>query len=75
MRLDGVIGGGPDFFGYTLLAEVIRSMVPLLAKLGVATAAEIDAETLEDRLRDECVKSSGVLVIPELIGAWSRLPQ
>ena len=72
MRLDGIIGGGPDYPGYQMLVEVIRSLLPLMEKFGVATPAEVDVETLADRVRDEFVEGGGVLVFPSLIGAWSR---
>jgi ubiquinone/menaquinone biosynthesis C-methylase UbiE len=75
MRLEGAIGGGPDFFGYQLIAEVIRSMLPLLEKIGAATACEVDIDTLEERLREEFVRGGGVFIVPELIGAWARLPK
>jgi SAM-dependent methyltransferase len=74
LRLEGELGGGPDFFGYAMLADVIRSLLPVLERFGIATASEVDIETLEDRVRDECVRGGGVFVIPELIGAWSRKP-
>ena len=73
MRLEGEIGAGPDFFGYAMVADVVRSLLPLMEKFGIATAKEIDIDTLADRLREEVTISRGSLVIPEFIGAWSRL--
>jgi len=74
LRLDGLIGGGPDFVGYGMLKGVIASLLPIMEKLGIATTAEVDIATLEDRLRDEILRSDGVGVIPELIGASTRVP-
>jgi hypothetical protein len=61
MELNSAVGGGPNFYAYDLMAEVIRSVLPLLLKFGVATEDEVDMDTLADRLRAETV---GV--------AWSR---
>jgi hypothetical protein len=46
-----------------------------MEKLGVATASEVDIETLRDRLRDDVVARNGVIVSPALIGAWAQKPQ
>jgi SAM-dependent methyltransferase len=71
MRLDASIGAGPHSPVYWVIAEVIRSLLPVMEKLGVAVAAEVDVDTLADRLRDEVVARGGVLVMPSLVGAWS----
>jgi hypothetical protein len=46
-------------------------MLPLILKLGIATADEVDIDTLAHRLRAEIVGSGGVLKTPELGGAWT----
>jgi hypothetical protein len=43
-----------------------------MERTGVATAAEIDVETLADRMCAEAVGLNATLVSPSLIGAWSR---
>jgi ubiquinone/menaquinone biosynthesis C-methylase UbiE len=72
MRMDAVIGGGPDCPAYALVTEVTRSLLPVMEKLKIATAAEVDIATLAERLRDEVVAAKGVVLSPGLIGAWSR---
>jgi ubiquinone/menaquinone biosynthesis C-methylase UbiE len=72
MRLDAAVGGGPVQTMYVVIAEVIRSLLPLIEKLGLATAAEVDVDTLADRIRDEVVAGGGVIVSPTLVGAWAR---
>jgi len=74
MRIDALIGGGPDSPGYDLVAEGIGSLLPLLEKLQITTAAEVDLTTLAQRMRDEVVAEKGVVLSPALIGAWSRKP-
>ena len=72
LRLDAAIGGGPDWPGYAYLAGTVRSLLPFLERIGAVTAAEVDIDTLEDRLRDEVVAVNGVQILPSLIGAWTR---
>src|SRR5262249_3026700 len=47
--------GGADSAGYAMLAEVTRSLLPAIEKFGIATAAEVDIDTLADRLREATV--------------------
>jgi hypothetical protein len=72
MRMDAVIGGGPDCPAYELVAEVIRSLLPVMEKLKITTATDVDISSLAQRMRDEVVSSKGVVLSPGLIGAWSR---
>lgn len=72
LRSDAPIGGGPDWPGYAYIAGSLRSLLPFLEQLGIVTAAEIDIETLEERLRAEVVDQQGVQILPTVIGAWAR---
>src|SRR3984893_10702010 len=72
MRMDAVIGGGPDCLVYELVAEVTRTLLPVMEKLKITTATEVDASSLAQRLRDEVVAAKGVVLSPGLIGSWSR---
>jgi hypothetical protein len=72
MRMDALIGGGPDCPAYELVAEVTRSLLPVMEKLNIATATDVDVSGLAQRLRDEVVAAKGVVLSPGLIGAWSR---
>ena len=74
LRLDGVIGGGASAPTYEALAEVVRSLLPAIERLGVATAAEVEIDSLAVRMRDEVLTKEGVVVAPLLIGAWARHP-
>lgn len=60
LQADTIIGGGLHFAGYGYLAGVFRSILPLMERFGIATAAEVDTDTLADRLREDVV-SSGCL--------------
>jgi hypothetical protein len=72
MRMDALVGGGPDSFAYELVADVTRSLLPVMEKLKITTATEVDLSSLAQRMRDEVVASKGVVLSPALIGAWSR---
>jgi hypothetical protein len=71
MHLDAAAGGGPDWPGYEYMARLIRTILPLITKLGVATEAEIDVDTLADRLRAE-IGDDGATVTWGFITAWAQ---
>jgi hypothetical protein len=56
------------------MAESVRSMLPLIERFGVASATEVDIDTLADRLRDEVLAVDAVAKSPDLVSAWVRLP-
>jgi len=70
METAAELGGGPDWNGYEYAANTLRSVMPVLLKFGLATAEEVDIDTLADRLRAETLASGGVVKTPDLIGAW-----
>jgi len=74
LHLDAPVGGGPDWAGYTYIAESLRSILPLMLKFGIATAAEVDIDTLATRFRDEVVHLQSIVMLPAFIGAWARMP-
>lgn len=63
---------GPDSPGYAYMAQTTRTLLPLMQRTGVATADEVDVDTLADRLRAEVVAKDAAVVPPPLIGAWTR---
>ena len=73
MRTDAAIGGGPDCPVYELVADVVKSLLPVMEKLQIATAKEADISTLAQRMRDEVVAAKGVVLSPGLIGSWSQI--
>jgi len=68
------VASGPDAYTYIHIAEFVRSLVPLLERAGIATAEEVEIDTLADRLRQEAIASERVTFEPRLVSAWSRLP-
>lgn len=67
------VEAGPDSPIYQQLAGVVRTLLPHVERTGVATRAEIDIDTLSDRLRDEGLALGAVAVWPPLIGAWATV--
>jgi len=72
MNVCAPVGGGPDFPGYDYGAESLRSMLPLILKLGITTEEEVEIDTMAQRLRSDVMASGGVIKTPELVGAWTR---
>ncbi len=54
-------------------AALVRSLLPRLEKLGVATAAEVSIETLADRLERETIDRESQISYLPLTGAWTSL--
>ena len=66
--------GGPVSPYYEFITQMVRSMLPLIEKAGIATAEEIDVATLTDRLRNDAVTGERLLFPPRVVNAWTRLP-
>jgi hypothetical protein len=68
------LGHGPDSLGYKQVAELTRTLLPLMERVGVATADEVMVDTLAERLCQEVVANNATIVAPPYVGAWARLP-
>jgi ubiquinone/menaquinone biosynthesis C-methylase UbiE len=68
------VEGGADSQVYDYLAGTLRSLLPMAERVGVATAAEVDIDGAADRLRREAAESDACLMVPPLVGAWTRVP-
>jgi protein-L-isoaspartate O-methyltransferase len=74
MRMDAVVSGEAESPVYELLAEAVRSLVPTLQKLNIASPANVQIDSLADRIRKEVVARRAVVVSYGLVGAWARKP-
>ena len=72
LRLECAVGGGDIAWGW---ANVMRGLAPLMERLGITTAAELQGDTLAERLQDELRAAHGIVILPPMIGAWARLPE
>lgn len=74
MHMEAVVGGVNGGLEWShQLVELIVTMLPEITARGVATAAEVDIDTLETRLRRE-IEAGHVTVGRAEIGAWSTTP-
>jgi SAM-dependent methyltransferase len=74
----GMIGVQPHFGpedpdGAAILAGIVKTVLPLIERTGVATAVAVGADTLQQRLSGELATSAAVLAHPILISAWGSL--
>jgi SAM-dependent methyltransferase len=65
LRMDALIGGGPDCVGYQLIAELVETLLPQIEKQQIASACEVGISNLADRMRDEVVDRKGVVLSPD----------
>jgi len=73
MRLEAIIGGGPDGAGLVRLnSEIVITLLSEIESFGVATPAEVGSQTLETRMAREVADRGSVLTGRSEIGAWSR---
>lgn len=72
MIMGARVEGSSDSLGYQIVAQVVKSLLPVMEKLGIANEKEVQIETLAQRLRDEVISRGAVIVLPPLVGAWTR---
>jgi SAM-dependent methyltransferase len=56
-----------------LIAETVRSILPLVERFGLARASDVDLDTLASRLRDALLERQATLLPPTAAGATGRL--
>lgn len=64
---------GPATAPVWFWSNIVRGMAPLIEQLGIATAAEIDIDTLEQRLTADLVAQNAAMYIPPCTVAWVRV--
>ncbi|HEX3746770.1 MAG TPA: class I SAM-dependent methyltransferase [Bryobacteraceae bacterium] len=73
-RAECSVDGGPHTQMAAWVAETVRSLLPGMVASGLATAAEVDIETLEARLSAEALETGGFAISPMTYGAFARKP-
>jgi SAM-dependent methyltransferase len=73
----GMIGVQPHFGpddpdGAAILAGIVRTALPLIERAGVATATDVSADTLQQRISEELASAAAVFAHPILMSAWSK---
>ena len=80
LQPSGMIGVQPHFGpddpdGAAILAGIVSTVLPVIERTGVATTAQVGADTLQQRLSDELAASAAVFAHPMLISAWGTARQ
>jgi ubiquinone/menaquinone biosynthesis C-methylase UbiE len=69
----GPLGGPDDDDVLSLVVEAWRSIFPMAEQLGTVTGELADPDTLLARLRNELTSNDGLIILPMLVTAWSRV--
>ncbi|MGH3585757.1 MAG: class I SAM-dependent methyltransferase [Pseudonocardia sp.] len=72
MAMEAVVGGGDHAYAFGW-ANIAIAALPLMERFGIATPAEVDPDTLTERLLAEVHAEQGIVVGPCLYGAWATL--
>lgn len=62
-----------DRDGARMAAGAVRTLLPVIERTGVATAEEVDLDTLEDRIAEDSAAHGAIFKPPTLVGAWARV--
>ena len=73
MHLESPIGAAKTWAGYRYMATIFQSLLPLLEKYGLATAEQVDVDTLAARLREEILASKRPFFLPLHVTAYATL--
>jgi hypothetical protein len=60
--------------GYGHLVGVLRSLLPFIERAGIASAAEIEIDTLVIRLHEDALAHERVTFLPRVVGASAAVP-
>lgn len=71
VRAEAVVQTPEEPYG---VGAIVRALLPRIVRQGVATEAEIDADTLDRRLDEERVGTNATYVGDVMFGAWARKP-
>jgi ubiquinone/menaquinone biosynthesis C-methylase UbiE len=74
MRMQTFIAGGAATHPMVeALAELVGTLAPNFEELGIATRAEMDVATLEERMKREIAAVDAMVIGRSEVGAWARL--
>ena len=73
LHFEAPMGGPEDWPGYEYLTNSFRSLVLLLEAYGIATADEVDIDTLAERIQVEVATSKRPIMLPPHITAYASL--
>ena|SRR5438067_1875847 len=73
LHIEVFTGGTPDYPGFEVVAEIVRSLLASIEKRGLASVAEIDIDTLAQRMCDDAMSKQAICSWPGFVNAWTRL--
>jgi ubiquinone/menaquinone biosynthesis C-methylase UbiE len=68
------IGTAADIATLQQIAAITRTLLPAMEKHGIATAAEVDVDTLAERMQRAVRAADATVLAPLFIGAWAHKP-
>ncbi len=71
-RAESIIDGGPHSPVYEWMAETVISLSTRFEALGMAPLGTTDGKELARQLREEALEKRGAVVVPMMVGAFSR---
>ncbi len=74
LHFEAPMGGPESWPGYEYLANSFRSILPLIEAYEIATAEEVDVDTLASRMQAEVAASKRPVMLPPHITAHATLP-
>ena len=63
---------GPTLANIDWFVDLVRTLMPIIERRGIATAEEIDIDTLGARLFAEATTLDAMLFKPRFVGIWAR---
>ena len=74
LHFEAPMGGPEDWPGFAYLENSFRSILPLIEAYEIATADEIDVDTLAARIQAEVAASKRPIMLPPHVTAHTSLP-
>jgi 2-polyprenyl-3-methyl-5-hydroxy-6-metoxy-1,4-benzoquinol methylase len=68
------IGTAADMATLQQITAITRTLLPAMEKHGIATAAEVDVDTLAERMQRAVQAADATVLAPLFVGAWARKP-
>jgi ubiquinone/menaquinone biosynthesis C-methylase UbiE len=74
IKAEAPVGGEPGCFLYTWFTETLRSLLPRMEQFNLASAEQLDLDSLVARMETEALACHSQLIGPLQFGAWTRKP-
>jgi hypothetical protein len=68
------VDGAPDSILYAYQVATLKSLLAVIEHANITSLAEIDIDTLLERMHAEAREHGHVVYGPRLVSAWSRKP-